>query len=122
MAFGYSAVIPLQRDNRDGFYVLTKTIPQNTKQNFTNLLLTVPGERVMLPNFGVGLRRYLFEINSFDLQGRISDRIATQVDLFMPFVSVNHVEYFEGAGGDVLSLSIHYAVPSHNISDMITIA
>jgi phage baseplate assembly protein W len=127
MAYGYSAVLPLQRDNRDGFYVLTKTIAQNIRQNFKNLLLTVPGERVMLPNFGIGLRRYLFENNSFDLQGKISDRIDTQINLYMPFVSVNKVEYFEETSptqehyGSILYLNISYSVPSHNIYDMIAI-
>ena len=93
MAYGYSAVLPLQRDDTDGFYVLTKTIPQNIKQNFKNLLLTTPGERVMIPDFGVGLRRFLFENNSFELQDKISERIDNQVSLYMPFVAVNQVQF-----------------------------
>ena len=63
MAFGLSPVIPLQKDSVDGFYVLTKTLAENTKQNFKNLLLTTPGERVMIPGFGVGLRNLLFDNN-----------------------------------------------------------
>ena len=50
MSYGYSPVIPLQRNAEDGFYVLTKTIAQNIQQNFKNLLLTSPGERVMIPD------------------------------------------------------------------------
>ena len=33
------------------------------KSNFLNLLLTVPGERINQPNYGVGLKRKLFENN-----------------------------------------------------------
>ena len=30
------------------------------RQNFKNLLLTIPGERMMDPDFGVGIQRFLF--------------------------------------------------------------
>ena len=39
MAYGFSAVIPLQINEEDGHYVLTKTLGENTKQNLKNLLL-----------------------------------------------------------------------------------
>ena len=125
MAFGYSAVLPLQRDDEDGFYVLTKTIAQNIKQNFKNLILTVPGERVMLPNFGVGLRRFLFENNSFEMQGEISTKIDNQVDTYMPFVTVNQVQFFEEQDdmhvdfGNLLSIRIFYSV--RGLSGMLTV-
>ena len=127
MAFGYSAVLPLQRNNEDGFYVLTKTIRQNIKQNFKNLFLTVPGERVMIPDFGVGLRRFLFENNSFELQGNISDRINKQVELYMPFLSIDEVQFLEETDnineniGNVLSIKVFYSIPSRGTSDVIII-
>jgi|TARA_R110000751_G_scaffold92052_3_gene180340 phage baseplate assembly protein W len=127
MAYGYSAVLPLQRDDTDGFYVLTKTIPQNIKQNFKNLLLTTPGERVMIPDFGVGLRRFLFENNSFELQDKISERIDNQVSLYMPFVAVNQVQFFDQANslksnfGNLLSLRIIYSIPGMSISDTLVV-
>jgi len=127
MAFGYSAVLPLQKDDADGFYVLTKTIAQNVKQNFKNLLLTAPGERVMLPNFGVGLREFLFRNNSFELQNDISDRVNSQVKTYMPFLDVDEIEFLEEKGiaiknfKNTLSIKIFYSVPSTGLSDMITI-
>ena len=39
----------------------TKTETEQLKSNFLNLLLTEPGERVMEPNFGIGLKKLLFE-------------------------------------------------------------
>ena len=84
MANGFSAVIPLQKDNIDGFYSLTKTLADNIKQNFKNLILTVPGERVMISDFGVGIRNFLFENNSSILQNDISVRISEQVATYMP--------------------------------------
>ena len=49
----------LNKDSEDGFQ-LVKSLKQNIKQNLKMLLLTIPGERVMEPNFGVGLKTYLF--------------------------------------------------------------
>lgn len=128
MAFGFSPVLPIQRDDTDGFYVLTKTIAQNVKQNFRNLMLTNPGERVMVPNFGAGLRQFLFENNSFEVQSNISDRIESQVDRYMPFVKIERVEFFEQKDslepnfGNLLSIRIFYGVPSKGLSDMLTVS
>jgi phage baseplate assembly protein W len=41
-------------------YHLISDIRTNIKQNLKMLVLTSPGERVMDPNFGVGIKRFLF--------------------------------------------------------------
>jgi len=38
----------------------TQTLKQQVKSNLINLLLTQAGERINEPNFGVGLKHYLF--------------------------------------------------------------
>ena len=58
---GIGAKLPLERDSEFGFYNLNTEFADEIKQNFKNLLLTCPGERVMIPQFGVGLRNFLFE-------------------------------------------------------------
>ena len=128
MAYGYSPVIPLQQNKEDGFYVLTKTIAQNTKQNFKNLLLTSPGERVMIPDFGVGLKRLLFKNVSFQLKNEISDRIYTQTEKYMPVLIINEVEFFDRdntpteIADNTLAIKVTYSMPSHEITDMVTIS
>jgi phage baseplate assembly protein W len=127
MAFGYSAVIPLQRDNEDGFYVLTKTLLENTKQNFKNLLLTSPGERVMLPDFGVGLRRFLFENNPSNLETDITIRINDQVNKYLSFLLIDKIEFVKDdlnllLDDHILAIRIFYSVPSIGLSDMVTIS
>ena len=76
MAIGLDASLPLRRDNYYGFYSLNKTVKDNMRQKVKMLLLTAPGERVMLPDYGVGLRHYLFE-NSPEFQ--VVERIREQV-------------------------------------------
>ena len=43
------------------------------EQSIRTILLTEPGERIARPNFGVGLRRFLFAPNSLELRTRIRD-------------------------------------------------
>tara|TARA_R110002074_G_scaffold281988_4_gene453489 strand:- start:2529 stop:2897 length:369 start_codon:yes stop_codon:yes gene_type:complete len=121
MAFGFSAALPLRRNDKDGHYVLTKTIQENTQQNIKNLLLTAPGERVMLPNFGVGLRHYLFNNLSIDLQTELSEKITNQVQMWLPYISLDEIIFFDGGESNILGIRIIYSVPSHRFSDTIDI-
>ena len=66
MTLGLSPKLPLQLDSMMGSYALNKTDKGVIKQNFKNLLLTNPGERIMDVRFGVGLSRFLFENRSED--------------------------------------------------------
>ena len=58
---GFTPKVPLHVSSKDGFYALTQNLRQNTKQSLKMIVLTAPGERIMNPLFGVGLRNYLFE-------------------------------------------------------------
>ena len=70
MPFGLSPKLPLRLDPSDG-YQLTKTYKEMVKQNLKMLILTAPGERMMDPVFGVGLRNFLFEQNNRKTYGSI---------------------------------------------------
>ena len=49
---------PIEENDISGFSRVD--IVASAKQKLKNIILTNPGERVMIPNFGVGLKRYLF--------------------------------------------------------------
>lgn len=89
---GLSPKIPLRFDAEDG-YALNKTYVDVVKQNFTNLVLTVPGERIMDPDFGVGVRTFLFEIDNEELHSNLTAKIIQQAGTYMPFVQIMDVAY-----------------------------
>lgn len=61
------------------------------KNDILQLLLTVPGERVMRPDFGVGLRNFVFEqITPNDLAS-LQAEIETQITVQEPRVTVESV-------------------------------
>jgi phage baseplate assembly protein W len=61
MAEGLSIALPLSLDEKDGPYKSNMTLDEVAQQNIKMIVLTSPGERVMEPDFGVGIRNYLFE-------------------------------------------------------------
>ena len=83
---GIGPKLPLQGDDVNGSYTLITSYAEEIKQNFKNLLLTSPGERMMNPDFGVGLRSFLFE-PAQKVTGMIRQKIASQVFRYMPFIT-----------------------------------
>ncbi len=90
---GLSPRLPLAVDNVDGPYRLIKSYTALAKQNFKMLLLTVPGERIMDPDFGVGLKTYFFEPNTPPTYTAINDHILRQVTRYLPFIKLNTIDF-----------------------------
>ena len=58
------------------------------KQAIVNLLLTNKGERLMNPNYGSDIRRYLFEPLDYGTANQITGNIKSTIDTFEPRISV----------------------------------
>ena len=123
---GIGPKLPLQRDDVNGSYTLIVSYAEEVKQNFKNLLLTSPGERMMNPDFGVGLRSFLFE-PAQRVTGMIRQKVTSQVSRYMPFIRINKILFNHGLDpGDandstVLSIIIEYEAPSINLQETLTL-
>ncbi len=62
-------------------------------QNLKMLILTNPGERIMDINFGVGMRKYLFEMNDDTTYASIASKIRSQVGRYLSFVEILKIEF-----------------------------
>tara|TARA_A100001391_G_C4868292_1_gene224549 strand:+ start:40 stop:441 length:402 start_codon:yes stop_codon:yes gene_type:complete len=129
---GISPKLPLSLDPVDG-YRLNKNLKQVIQQNLKMLVLTAPGERIMIPEFGVGLRNYLFRNATNHTFMEIENRIMQQASYYMPGININKVEFrterrdeasmvIEGTSPtNYLQIRIIYDVPSLFISNALTI-
>jgi phage baseplate assembly protein W len=63
----------------------------NVRECIRVLLLTEPGERVMRPQFGCGLRQYLFEPNTPTTRELIRQEITDAINRWEPRVRVQQV-------------------------------
>jgi phage baseplate assembly protein W len=84
---GYSPIVPLINDAEDGF-LLSKNIKQEITQNILMVLWTEPGERIFDLDFGVGLKRFLFQQNLPYIHQEIVDRIRQQIKKYIPSVNI----------------------------------
>ena len=110
-------LIPLTQDTDDGFTMIYQ-FQREIRQNFKTLILTHPGERVMEPEFGVGISKYLFENSDSDYQTRIISAINKQVAQYMPVVSLTSITFGEPTpNSNSVSMKIKYSVPDLNIRD-----
>ncbi len=89
------------------------------KSNLINLLLTEPGERIMEPTFGLGLKNKLFEnnINVEELKLQIGDKI----NQFIPQVSLMDVDAQLDQNLHTLLITISYKIMNTGESDAIEI-
>ena len=58
------------------------------KQAIVNLLMTNKGERLMNPNYGSDIRRYLFEPLDYGTANQITGNIKSTIDTFEPRITV----------------------------------
>lgn len=115
MAIGISPALPLMVDNTDGPYRLTKTVKQAVSQNLKNLILTNPGERIMDPGFGVGIKRFLFELENTGFQSEITESILSQTKKYLNSVKIIDIRYTRGSNyrQDAISVSETNAMYIH---------
>jgi phage baseplate assembly protein W len=69
----------------------------NIRESIEIILKTEERERVNLPSFGGGLRRYLFEPNTVATRFEIQDRITRTLQQWEPRITVSSVEVEEDA-------------------------
>jgi|TARA_B100000287_G_scaffold388630_1_gene398075 phage baseplate assembly protein W len=76
--------------NSDSVFNQSFTTKEAVKSNLINVLLTFPGERVFEPEFGVGLKRLIFEqnIDEESLKSNIND----QVGMYIPEIEIEDID------------------------------
>ena len=90
---------PLDRNNPRGFFYRA-TNHEVVKADLLQLLMTEPGERVMMPSFGTGLRRYMFEANDDLSRDRIAELVSLAISRWEPRIVVNAINVKFGTDED----------------------
>tara|TARA_Y100000361_G_C11009906_1_gene263783 strand:+ start:172 stop:618 length:447 start_codon:yes stop_codon:yes gene_type:complete len=88
-------------------------------QNFKMILLTSPGERVMDSNFGVGIRNFLFELESETVKTNIARRIESQAFEYAPYITVTSITYPQVPDRNLLSIKIKFTIDSIGVEEEI---
>ena len=122
----YSPSLPLTYNARDGAFENLQDLISVTTQNLKMILLTSPGERIMDPEFGVGVKNYLFEQNTELLKLDIESKIRKQVKKYLSFVDIEEVFFFDSANANSiesnrLNITIRFYIRPLNAGEELTI-
>ena len=121
----YSITLPIDKNTENSELIIS------IKQNLKNLLLTKKGERIMMPDYGVGLNDLLFQFYDNMLIGEKTIEIRRQIEKYMPFVSLDEMEINEYKKHNTINspfeqkisiIDIYYSVPLLSYSDVIRIS
>ena len=86
-----------------------------------SLILTSPGENISDPNYGVGLRRFMFEQNIPSVRAEIQSKIITQIGKYLPYLVVEGV--LVGASDKDISentirIRVFYQIPGDVVQEV----
>tara|TARA_B100001173_G_C15488342_1_gene337837 strand:+ start:69 stop:476 length:408 start_codon:yes stop_codon:yes gene_type:complete len=97
----------------------TKTTKEQLKSNLLNLLLTVPGERINHPTYGVGLKNQIFKnsIDAITLQENINGKLA----FWLPEIVITEVIIQENTDQYRVSIVLNYSITLDESEDSIQI-
>lgn len=96
--------------------------PDDIRQSIQIILLTEPGERLMLPTFGAGLRRFLFAPNNVATHRLVQERIEQALHRWEPRVRVQRVSVEADDGNpQAATATIHYTLVATQAPDQLTL-
>lgn len=132
MAFGAQKIFPIDIKAR---YAVGVNLPFSSpsvftpnyltkdaiKNNLINFFLTEPGERFLNPNFGSGLRSFVFEQITEDNMNLIEDKIRNDLSIYFPSVIPQNIIVYDDQTLQAIITQISYNVKDTAINDTITL-
>jgi len=95
------------------------------KGNIKQLFGTLPGERVMLPRYGLDLRQFLFEPLDSDLFGEIREKVREALSLNFPYIEITKLSViyldevnYSGIPGIKITLSFRLKDDFNQVGDV----
>jgi phage baseplate assembly protein W len=113
--------LPLALSDEYGYEMLTD-LKSVFKQNLKTLILTEPGERVMDPSYGVGIRKFLFENFSQSLLSNIDSKIREQARTYIPAINILQINFdTSGIDRNTINIAILYSIPGVGARDSLSV-
>jgi len=107
--------------NGPGVFKSTYTTKDQIKSNLINLLLTDTGERVMNPNFGTNLKRFLFEGITDNNLETLKDNILNSILSYISEITVTNIILVPNTDNNLVDLTIEYYLNISQTPDQVTV-
>tara|TARA_E500000331_G_C17159656_1_gene671163 strand:- start:619 stop:984 length:366 start_codon:yes stop_codon:yes gene_type:complete len=111
--------LPIRRSESEGYQMISD-FQTLIRQNLKMLVLTAPGERIMEPDFGVGVRNYLFDNFNNMTYNTINTKIREQATKYMPVIDIIEINFGDSdPDRNFLSIKIFFTIPAIGIKDLL---
>lgn len=107
--------------NGPGVFNSTFTTKDQTKSNLVNLLLTDIGERVMNPEFGCNLKKFLFEGITESNSELLANNLANSIAIFVPEITVTNIIVTPNPDYNLIDLTVDYIMNVSQTPDQVTV-
>ncbi len=107
--------------NKPGVFTQNFQTKDAVKNNLINFFLTNPGERFMNPNFGGGLRDFIFEQISNNSTAEIKERVQDILNVYFTRIDVDELDILTNPDNNTLTIFMRYSIKNSNLVDSITI-
>jgi phage baseplate assembly protein W len=117
-------------DTKNYFLKMNKNSYDAIKSDLLHLLLTTPGDRLYLPDFGTNLKQYLFEPNDNQVRDDIRNEVQNAVSKYIPNLTITTLTVdrpdtseYNGKGDHTAVIRIDYIVTEGALNkvDFVTI-
>lgn len=82
--------------------------PEKVRESIRIILETEPGERVMRPRFGAGLRQFIMQPNNVATRALIQREVSASLDAWEPRISLTEVTVAAGTDPALVEITIRY--------------
>ena len=100
--------LPIRGSSQSGYFNQSFTTLDQVTSNVINLLLTIPGERLMQPTFGSKLHEHLFEQLDEFTSEVIKDSIEESIKEWLPYVVIEELDVTDG--GDLTDNQSYHTI------------
>jgi phage baseplate assembly protein W len=107
--------------NGSGVFKSTYSTKDQIKSNLVNLLLTDIGERVMNPNFGTNLKRFLFKGITNENIDTLKNNILNSISIYISEITVSGITIEPDTDYNTINLTIDYYLNISQTSDQVTV-
>lgn len=89
------------------------------KNNLINYFLTNPGERPGNPEYGGGLRRFIFSQIEQDNLEFLKEDIQNKISVNFPNIILEQLQVLESPDTNTVTVNITYSIPNTGINDQL---
>jgi hypothetical protein len=89
--------------NINGWFENVTRTEEAIRQDIRAFIFTNKGERIMRPDFGTNIKKYIFEPNDQIIRDKIIEEISEGINKFFPYVKLISVNAFTSNNDNTLS-------------------